>query len=402
MMRILIANDGLSGGGGVETYLSTLVPALQSAGHEVGVLHDNPAAEKAPQRIAPESTWHVGVQDVGIEKAIDGVRRFAPDVCFSHNMRSLEIESRLVEAWPSVKMMHGHFGTCVSGQKTLVFPSMTACTRTFGPGCLAHYLPRRCGQANPLQMLREYRWGSDQRSLFSRYRALVVASRYMRDEYLRAGVPPASVHAIPLFAPPTPPAPLTHADNDKRSIDVLFVGRLTNLKGPDVVVDAAARAARLMQRPLNVVFAGDGPERAYIRDRALARGIAVTLAGWVTPAERDRLLRDAMILAVPSRWPEPFGLVGLEAAACGTPAVAFNNGGIRDWLLDDENGRLIPPASDVEGFGDALIELLTKPALHARLSAGARAAAARFTLDAHVGALTRVLAHAAGLPAVAE
>jgi glycosyltransferase involved in cell wall biosynthesis len=398
-MRILIANEGLSGGGGVETYLSTLVPALQSAGHEVGVLHDNPAAERAPQRIAPDGIWHVGVQDDGIEKAMDGVRNFAPDVCFSHNMRSLEIESRLVDQWPSVKMMHGHFGTCVSGQKAFVFPSMTACTRTFGPGCLAHYLPRRCGQANPMQMLREYRWGSDQRSLFSRYRALVVASRYMRDEYLRAGVPPGSVHAIPLFAPPVAQPP---AGNGKRSIDVLFLGRLTNLKGPDVVVDAAARASRLMQRPLNVVFAGDGPERAYIRDRALARGLTVTLAGWVNAEERDRLLRDAMILAVPSRWPEPFGLVGLEAAACGTPAVAFNNGGIRDWLLDDENGRLIPPSADVDGFADALMEILTKPALHARLSAGARAAAARFTLEAHVSALTRVLARAAGQTDVAE
>jgi glycosyltransferase involved in cell wall biosynthesis len=398
-MRILIANEGLSGGGGVETYLSTLVPALQSAGHEVGVLHDNPAAEKAPQRIAPDGIWHVGVQDDGIETAMDGVRSFAPDVCFSHNMRSLEIESRLVDQWPSVKMMHGHFGTCVSGQKAFVFPSMTACTRTFGPGCLAHYLPRRCGQANPMQMVREYQWGSEQRSLFSRYRALVVASRYMRDEYLRAGVPPGSVHAIPLFAPPVSQP---QAGNGKRSIDVLFLGRLTNLKGPDVVVDAAARASRLMQRPLNVVFAGDGPERAYIRDRALARGLTVTLAGWVNAEERDRLLRDAMILAVPSRWPEPFGLVGLEAAACGTPAVAFNNGGIRDWLLDDENGRLIPPAADVDGFADALIEILTKPALHARLLAGARAAAARFTLEAHVSALTRVLARAAGQTDVAE
>ena len=177
-MRILIANEGLSGGGGVETYLSTLVPALQAAGHEVGVLHDNPAGENAPQRIAPEGTWHIGVQDVGLEKAIEGVRTFAPDVCFSHNMRSLEIESRLVGEWPSVKMMHGFFGTCVSGQKAFVFPSMAACTRTFGPGCLGYYLPRRCGQASPIQMLREYRWGSDQRSLFSRYRAIVVAKAH--------------------------------------------------------------------------------------------------------------------------------------------------------------------------------------------------------------------------------
>ena len=395
-MRILIANEGLSGGGGVETYLSTLIPALQAAGHEVGVLHDNPAAQPGPQRIAPDATWRAGVQDEGLEGAIQRVRRFAPDVCFSHNMRSLEIEARLVAEFPVVKMMHGHFGTCVSGQQAFTFPSVVACTRTFGPGCLAHYLPRRCGQANPLQMLRDYRWGTDQRSLFTDYRAIVVASRFMRDQYLRAGVTPARVHAIPLFAPPVLLAP---PPEGARSIDVLFVGRLTNLKGPDVVIDAVSIARRRLGRPVSLVMAGEGPERAYISDRAVARHFQATFPGWVTPEQRDRLLRDAAVLVMPSRWPEPFGLIGLEAAAFGTPTVAFDTGGIRDWLIDDENGRLIHPSADADGIGEAIADILQKPALHARLSAGAQATANRFTLEAHVSALTRVLKRAAGIDA---
>src|SRR6185436_19252540 len=52
LMRILIANEALAGGGGVETYLAALVPGLQAAGHEVGVLHDNPGSDAGPQRIA--------------------------------------------------------------------------------------------------------------------------------------------------------------------------------------------------------------------------------------------------------------------------------------------------------------------------------------------------------------
>ncbi|HYT66985.1 MAG TPA: glycosyltransferase family 4 protein [Vicinamibacterales bacterium] len=398
-MRILFVNEGLTGGGGVETYLSTLLPALHRAGHDIGVLHDNPASQTAPQRIAPEGTWHAGVQDLGLENAIGKVREFAPDVCLSHNMRSLDVESRLIDEWPVVKMMHGHFGTCVSGQKTFVFPAIVACARTFGPGCLVHYLPRRCGHASPVRMMREYKWGNEQRSLFSEYQAIVVASRYMRDEYLRAGVPPGSVHAIPLFAPPVPRDAQV---GGTRPIDVLFIGRLTNLKGADAVVDAVSAAGRRLGRPLTTVFAGEGPELAYVRDLAVARGVNATFPGWVTADERDRLIRDASILAVPSRWPEPFGLVGLEAAAFGTPAVAFDIGGIRDWLTNDENGRLIDPATDSDGMGDAIAQILGNPALHARLSAGALAAAARFTIDAHVAALTRVLQQASGLPTAAE
>jgi glycosyltransferase involved in cell wall biosynthesis len=392
-MRILIANEALTGGGGVETYLATLVPALQARGHEVGVLHDNPAAEQGPQRIAPDGTWRAGVQDEGSPiRAIERVREFAPDVCFSHNMRRLEIDARLADAWPVVKMMHGHFGTCVSGQKAFGFPASAPCPRTFGPGCLAYYFPRRCGEASPSALVARYRWGLEQRALFPRYRSIVVASRYMRDEYLRAGAAEKSVHAIPLFAPPcTPDVPLVRA----RPVDVLFLGRLTALKGPDVLIEAAACAGHRLGRAVKIVMAGDGPLSGRLRELAGARGIDAAFPGWVDGEQRGRLLRDAAILAVPSRWQEPFGLVGLEAAAYGTPAVAFDTGGIRDWLQDDVNGRLVESRAGAEGMGAALAAILERPDLHARLSAAAREVAARFSVDGYVRALTSVLAGAA-------
>lgn len=396
-MRILIANEALAGGGGVETYLATLLPGLQSAGHEIGVLHDNPASEAGPQRIAPENTWRTGVQDEGLEQAMGRVRAFAPDVCFSHNMRQLAIDARLAGEWPVVKMMHGHFGTCVSGHKAFAFPSVVACTRTFGPGCLAHYLPRRCGQASPLVMMRQYRWGASQRSLFDRYRAVVVASRFMRTEYRRAGIAPERVHAIPLFAPPHR---ASHKDlDDPRPIDVVFLGRMTRLKGPGVLIAAAARASARLGRRLSVVLAGEGPERDRLAAQAAALDVDARFPGWVDPAERDRLLRQASILAVPSEWPEPFGLVGLEAGVFGTPAVAFDTGGIGDWLTDGENGRLIAPSLGATGLGDAIADVLGNPDIRRRLGAGARAAAARLSLDAHIGALTAVLKQAAAADA---
>jgi glycosyltransferase involved in cell wall biosynthesis len=396
-MRILIANEALAGGGGVETYLATLVPGLQAAGHEVGVLHDNPASETGPQRIAPETTWRTGVQDEGLERAMAQVRGFAPDVCFSHNMRTLAIDARLADEWPLVKMMHGHFGTCVSGQKAFAFPAVAACTRVFGPGCLAHYLPRRCGQASPIVMMRQYGWGSRQRSLFDRYRAVVVASRFMRSEFLRAGMAEDQVHAIPLFAPPH--LERSESADGPRPIDVAFLGRMTPLKGPGLLIDAAAHAAARLGRRVSIVFAGEGPERDRLARLAAPAGVDARFPGWLQPAERDRLLREAVVLAVPSQWPEPFGLVGLEAGVFGTPAVAFDAGGIADWLEDGENGRLIDPALGAHGLGDAITDILGDPDLRRRLGAGARAAAARLSLDAHLRALTTVLRQAAAVTA---
>jgi glycosyltransferase involved in cell wall biosynthesis len=389
-MRILIVNEAFRGGGGVETYLATLIPSLMAAGHDVGLLHDNPASQGGPLRIAPEGIWRAGITDEGFDRSLTRVRDFAPDVCFSHNMRRLAYSRRLMAEWPVVKMMHGHFGTCVSGQKAFTFPSVVACTRTFGLGCLACYLPRRCGHVNPFVMMQEYAWGKDLRSVFPQYSAIVVASRYMRDEYVRAGVAPQRVHAIPLFAPPHA-AIVPPDDGSARPVDVVFLGRMTTLKGPDILLDAAAHASRRLGRALSVVFAGEGPERARLEARAAVAGVNARFPGWLGPRERDELLRQSSVIAVPSRWAEPFALVGLEAGIFGTPAVAFDAGGIPDWLVDRENGRLIGPTRGAAGMGEAIAEILANPELRQRLAAGARAAAARFSLARHLESIMPVL-----------
>jgi glycosyltransferase involved in cell wall biosynthesis len=291
-------------------------------------------------------------------------------------------------------MMHGYFGACVSGQKAFSFPSIVACTRRCDAGCLAYYLPRRCGQRRPDLMLAQYAWAIRQQKLFPRYARIVVASDHMRREYLRYGIEGDRVHAIPLFAvdgaSPSPAAP---------SIDVLFLGRMTPLKGAAVLIRAAAVAAAMVGRPLTVVLAGEGQSRAAL-DRLASqfeakRLLAVECPGWVDGDARSALLARATLIAVPSLWPEPFGLVGLEAAQHGVPAVAFDVGGIREWLEDGVNGRLVEPSGGAAAFGGAIAALVRDGALRGCLAAGARAAASRLSADAHATMLEHVLVAAA-------
>jgi glycosyltransferase involved in cell wall biosynthesis len=103
----------------------------------------------------------------------------------------------------------------------------------------------------------------------------------------------------------------------------------------------------------------------------------------------------AAVLVVPSLWPEPFGLIGLDAASLGLPAIAFDVGGIREWLTDGVNGRLVDPELGVTGLASAIAELLDNAELRARMSRGSREAAARLSVVAHVTALERVLHEAA-------
>ncbi|PYR95036.1 MAG: hypothetical protein DMF84_03335 [Acidobacteria bacterium] len=388
-MRILLVNDEIGGAGGVESYLAALVPELQARGHDVGLLYESAVTSTDSAFMPAADLWRVGVRDEGLGAALARVGRFEPDVCFSHNMRALDVDEGLLREWPVVKMMHGHFGTCISGHKAFAFPQACACPRDLGPGCLAYYLPRRCGQASPLAMLKQFDWSRRQRALLGRYSAVVVASRFMRDEYMRAGVSADRVAAIPLFT--SLMAPRSIVQRSARAIDVLFLGRMTRLKGPEVLL----RAITTYAPDACATFAGDGPERPRLQQLAASLGIRARFPGWVSGANREALLGDAAVLAVPSVWPEPFGLVGLEAATFGTPAVAFDTGGISDWLTDGINGRLVAPALGAGGLGEALAALLKDVDSWRQLSAGAGDVAERFSIAAHVCALEGVLAGAA-------
>ena len=391
-MRILFANDGIGDAGGVQSYLAAVMPALEARGHAVAFLHlDLPReGEGTP---APGGAPHFCIDRDGVDGALEGARRWGPDVVFSHNLRPLEVERRLLAAWPVVKMMHGYFGTCIGGQKTHLFPRAEPCGRVFGPACLALYGPRRNGRMSLPYALEEWRWANDQNALFARYAAVVVASGHMRGEYVRNGVAAEKAHAIPLFSTVAPadgiPAP--------EAFHVLFLGRMTQLKGGDLLIRAAAAASRAVGRPIPLTMAGNGPRRAAWEALARSLGVPAGFPGWVDDGRRLALLRAASLLAVPSVWPEPFGLVGLEAGSQGVPAVAYGVGGIGEWLADGVNGRLLPgDPPRVEPLAEALAWAATHPDELAAMRPRALAAARAMSLDAHVSTLEGVLAGAAG------
>jgi D-inositol-3-phosphate glycosyltransferase len=180
------------------------------------------------------------------------------------------------------------------------------------------------------------------------------------------------------------------------AVVLAFVGRIQPLKGPDVLLRAAARAvaADPSLRARLVVAVVGGPsgsglaEPTALQDLAGRLGIAdlvrfETPTGGLLPPERrasrDRL-RDwyqaADVVAVPSHS-ESFGLVALEAQACGTPVVATDVGGLRTTVRDGVSGLLVP-GHDPEQWAVALRRALADRPV---LSAGARRHAAAFSWD---------------------
>ena len=328
-MRILVATEHGGLVGGIETYLRAVAPALRAAGHDLGWLIGRPAA--------------AGVADGGpvwvAAEGLSGPAGWRPDVAYLHGFEDPAREAALAERFPTVAFTHGFAGTCVSLTKTHMAPAPRPCGRQYGIGCLAHYFPHRCGGRNPLTMIHLYRREGRRRRTFRRYRAVLAASRFAADQLVANGVPAGAVSVVPLFptgsaADPEPPAPRPFSGR------VLFTGRITALKGWPQLAEAVPRAAAELGRPLTLVVAGTGPDRAAFE--AASRGQSAEFLGWVEADRREAEMRAADVLAVPSVWPEPFGLVGIEAGGVGLPAAAFAVGGIPDWLHPGLSGESAP------------------------------------------------------------
>jgi glycosyltransferase involved in cell wall biosynthesis len=115
-----------------------------------------------------------------------------------------------------------------------------------------------------------------------------------------------------------------------------FIGRLTPEKRPDHAIEIAKRAGM----PLKIAAKVDPVDREYFRTviQPLLSDPLVEFVGEVTDAEKNELLGNAFALVAPFDWPEPFGLVFIEALACGTPILAYRRGSVPEIIDDGQTG----------------------------------------------------------------
>jgi glycosyltransferase involved in cell wall biosynthesis len=134
---------------------------------------------------------------------------------------------------------------------------------------------------------------------------------------------------------------------------ITFVGKLAHFKGVDVLLDAAAVYEQAFDSVTTLII-GDGELRDSLDAQAQRLGLkGVRFLGHQPQTEVARLLNVADLSIVPSRV-EPFGLVAVEALACGTPVVATNEGGLPDFI-DDRVGALVD-VGDPAALANAIID----------------------------------------------
>ncbi len=177
----------------------------------------------------------------------------------------------------------------------------------------------------------------------------------------------------------------------------LFVGRLQAHKGPDVAVRTLAEAVVLdpaasehLQLAIVGGPSGDGAEVARLMELAVALGVADRVM--LFPPQPQERLADfyaaADAVLVPSRS-ESFGLVALEAEACGTPVVAAAVGGLRSVVEDGRTGFLVE-GHDPADHAEQLLRVIREPALQSSFGAEGARRALRFTWEATTEAVRGV------------
>ena len=152
--------------------------------------------------------------------------------------------------------------------------------------------------------------------------------------------------------------------------DILMAGRVDD---PTKGLHVAASAARLLRSnglTVDLKVTGCG-----------SYGHGIHSVGWAPSSRMPQLYRDAAVVVIPSLWEEPFGLVAVEAMACGVPVVASRLGGLASIVEDGETGFLVTPGDERE-LAQRLEALLTDPVLRKRMgTAGRRRAVEVFDWD---------------------
>ena len=363
-MKILQISELLGYKGGAETYIQTVARGAAEHGHDSYFLHWG--FGRNPEEFASvfEETTQLPRRPFACKAVVQGlIQDWAPDVVLVHMTATMETLEALAGVVPTARMVHDYDLLCLRRHKLHTLTG-SLCRTPVGLRCIPclGFLEKRADRPWLPIGYKSLRGKLRELALNKSLDRAIVASEYMREELLSHGFSSDRISVVPLFAERREPPPTSEQPGEKT---VLFAGQMIKGKGPDLCLDAFHQ---VKTPDVRFVMAGDG--NARMKTEALADAVGmknrVTFAGWVHPSELPTRFDSASLSVVTSRFPEPFGLVGVEAMARMRPVVAFDVGGIPTWLRDGETGFLVPP-EDTTAMARRIDQLLADDALRLRM-----------------------------------
>ncbi len=380
-MKLLFIHECFGAFGGAESNMFHTATELKCRGHEVGIVH-GPSTGKA------EAEWQNLFQERFVldgGKAVTKViERFLPDVVYIHKMAENEVlEALLASRRPVVRMVHDHETYCLRGCRYGHF-SRKICTRPMSAFCIipcGGFIGRNSAGGFPVKWISYFKRRKELRTN-RQFDRLIVATNYMKDELMRNHVKEGQIE---IHAPTPPMAENAAKQITAKSNLLIYSGQIIRGKGVDVLLLALEK----VKSAFKCLIFGDGSHREYCEalSRKLGLSERVIFKGYVSQSELQSYYAQASIMMMSSVWAEPFGAAGLEGMHHALPVVAFDAGGIKEWLLEGENGFLIP-WMNTELYAARLDQLLNDKNLAKKMGeAGRKMVNERFNFSSYVDGL---------------
>jgi glycosyltransferase involved in cell wall biosynthesis len=376
---IVVLTPHWGSNGGIASHVVDSVSALRSQGVAVRVVAGE-ASAALPDFVALSPTLATDRIDRAAALHAIADAGDVQTVIHVHDLQDNGFVGSLRGELPVVVSAHGYPGCSAN---TYYFSPGHECARPQGPLCVAHMGLHGCLHSKRVDRIpRLYRATSRRmKGYLSATRVVAYSSSVMRNLA-------ANRITTARQAPMTTRRPSEASAPMPEEARVLFVGRVVGAKGLGVLVEAMRGHGVVLE----VVGEGWDLDRALERARQL--DVDVDQRGWLTGADLEAAYARAGFVVMPSLWPEPFGLVGIEAHIRGRAVVASDTGGIRDWLDDGESGLLVEPGNST-ALHTAIGSLLADPGRAAKMGEVGRVRAEeRFNDERHVAGLMRVYSEA--------
>jgi len=355
-MKILVAHNHYLYRGGEDTVVDAEVNLLRQRGHQVWVYsRDNTEIQYlTPFEAAKASFWsRQTVQE--LEKIH---QQFSPDLVHAHNTFPLISPSLYGVAQrlriPVVQTLHNFRLVCPQAMLLREGKHCEACVgellwRAIVHRCYRQSLPQTVLMSTMLTVQRLRRIWHQQISRF------IVLNQLCREIFVRGGLPMDRLRIKPNFVESHQEPQWQHRQGG------LFIGCLSTEKGIEVLINA------LDKIPSHVIDVfGKGPLQALVESSPRLR-----FGGFQSSDVLRQRLSDAAYLVMPSTGVESFGLVAIEAFACGTPVIATRHGGLRELIQHGQNGLLVPPI-DANALATAIAYAESHPDHMRRMGMAAR------------------------------
>jgi glycosyltransferase involved in cell wall biosynthesis len=334
LMKIGMVNTKFGFWGGVERYIFQTAEVFHKSGHTISGLFEE-KTDKTEGFSSPFDFFTILDDKNQVDDSL--IQNLNWDVVFLHK----------------IAFIHDHDYYCPRHHKYYLYKRKN-CHRRFHPVvcsiCMG--MMQKSGGKIPFKPVK-MRTFNNTLSVLKKASGFVVLSDFMRQNLIINGFEEAKIHIIHPFVQGE--QKIVPKENEIPTL--LYVGQLIRGKGVDLLIQALS----FLSKPFHLFIVGSGNDETYLKRLTGLLGLEkyVTFTGWQSDVEQ--FYQKADLLVVPSRWQEPFGLIGIEAFRHHLPVVAFDTGGISEWLEHDKNGSLAPE-NDVKKLAEQINVLISDKA----------------------------------------